>query len=194
MEIKGEPWFSKIGLEYAKRYEELEAGRNNFEKERNKIYDKLEEIVRKETGRKSPIREYSSLHWYIINSLYSEFRKKLAGKKGKYESAFGVSFYSDDSNWPLGFHCYLFFHGSTVIKERATIEKKLYENQINIVKVFGEEGYLYIRTAFLSPPNPDFDFKNFSAEVKKLPSYFHKTDEIISKIYKQAKEGEEDQE
>jgi len=192
------PWFSKVGLEYAKLYNEVMAAQRLYESDRKRIMDHLCAQLKKALGKRKIFQQKKYGDWenFFLDGEYCEVRKRRDPKNKPPEQA-GICM--DFGKWedePFGFGALLFFK-----LNRGTFNRlRLEEPPDSLIKTIGAgeafesfhvEGYYILQTGWLLPSDPSFTLDELEKVVQQLPRQFEIADRWIAKEYTQLKGLEE---
>lgn len=203
-QINKQPKFNNIGLEYAKRYEEIEKARDIFNEERGEILAELARVINlglkehgvkaKESYKKGNKRKFAtdvSIWKWEIDRKYSIAWNKCHEKKEKKLSGILIEFDSGEDQ-PFGFYISIWFKDKKffISKRDGKVEDEdeilhgLVKMGLSELKILPDSSITYFVVSSISPKdNENFLFSRFVEEVSKTTELFKKIDEYYAEFY-----------
>jgi hypothetical protein len=190
------PWFSDIGLSYAKHFDELDAAWSEFDKQRIAILNHLSEVAIASLTSATihgvtspPVRSDDGWeHWWITGTW------ARARARGDRQS--GISFgldldpcFENDGGGRFGFGVYVFFMMSAnrYAKLQSCLADVATATGCALDYAPGKDRCACARTAWIVPEGDRFGIDAFVEEIERLPGLFRTIDDVVGTAYAKTK-------
>jgi len=191
---------SKIGLEYARRFKDIEEGRDVFFSNFYSILDSLEEALvkkLKEAGMKATIYKSKPnvkkdiyIELYIRKS-YADIWNKLNKDRNDEVSGIGL-YFEPGKDSQFEFQAALFFYDKDgdLWKNEEDVKKCLVLPGLHDIRIKSCDKYFYVVVSSIGvEKGAEFNIESFHRETERLPAAFLAADECIARFIEKRKKG-----
>lgn len=193
------PWLDPIALAYARHFDEVEAARSQFERQRTALLDRLCVVTRAalvEAGLEvvaAPEREDGWDAWSLPGQwakIRHDVGRKLDGQSGVSIGLGHDACFAAAGGACFGFGTYAFFAMSADRYAKVRGDLTGAAQAHGAVVDHDPDGRIaYVRHAWIRPADDGFDPDTFEARVRALPALFMALDDAVALSYRQRKGG-----